>query len=112
MKRRATSRLQHVHQLVELLDDLLDGRVVAARDDRHAAGVGVVGGADVESVDVVAAPAEQSGDAREHAEFIFHQHRDCVSHNSLNKKPASQGNGGRPEARNQTSGRVNRGRRR
>ena len=65
--------LEHVDQLVELLDDLLEGRVVAARDDGHAGGVRVVSGADVESIDIVAATAEQSGDAREHAEFVLHQ---------------------------------------
>jgi len=32
-----------------------------------------VSGADVESIDIVAATAEQSGDAREHAEFVLHQ---------------------------------------
>ena len=35
---------------------------------------GIVGGGDVERVNVVAAAAEKAGHAREHAELVFHQH--------------------------------------
>ncbi len=65
---------EHVDQLVELLDDLVQGGVVAAGDDGHAGGVGVLGRGDVERVNVVAAAAKEAGHAREHAELVFHQH--------------------------------------
>ncbi len=63
-----------VGQLVELFDDLFQRGVVAARDDGHARGGGVLRRGDVERVDVVATAAEQSGHARQHAEFVLHQH--------------------------------------
>jgi hypothetical protein len=68
----------HVHghdigQFIELLDDLFQGRLVAMRNNRHARKLGIIGRADVECVDVIAAPAEQTGDARQHAELVFDQ---------------------------------------
>ena len=60
-------------KLVELLDDLLHGGLVAVGDDGHAREFGVVGRTDVEGVNVVAASAEQAGDAGEHAELVFHE---------------------------------------
>src|ERR1043166_2630549 len=69
-----------VGQLLELLDDLLDRRVIAARDDGHARSGRVLGGRDVERINVVTAPAEQARHAREHAELVFHEHRNRVSH--------------------------------
>jgi hypothetical protein len=65
--------LEHVRQLVELLDDLFERGVVAVRDDGHARMAGSCVGRDIERVNVVAAPAEKPGHAREHAELVFHQ---------------------------------------
>jgi len=65
--------LEHVRQLVELLDDLFQRGVVAGRDDGHARRGRVVRGRDVERVNVVAAPAEQPGHPREHAELVLNQ---------------------------------------
>jgi len=59
---------------------VLDGAVVATSDDRHAAGFRVMGRPDIERVDIVAAPAEKAGHTREHAELVFHEHRDGMSH--------------------------------
>jgi len=73
--------LQDVDQFVELFDDLIQGGVVAAGDDGHARGGGLLGGGDVEGFDIVAAAAEKAGDAREHAELVFHQHGYCMTHN-------------------------------
>ena len=73
--------LEDVDQLVELFDNLIQGGVVAAGDDGHARGGGLLGGGDVERVDVVAAAAEKPGNAREHAEFVLHQHGYCMTHN-------------------------------
>src|SRR5207247_3832598 len=76
------NHLQHVHQLVELLDDLFQRRVVTARHDGHARRAGVLRRRDVERVDVVTASAEQSGDAREETELVFHHKGDGGSHNA------------------------------
>src|SRR6185369_17054359 len=52
------NHLEHVHQFVELLDDLLQGRVVPTRDNGHTGGAGVLRRSNVERVDVVAPTAE------------------------------------------------------
>ena len=65
--------LDDIDQLVELLDDLVQRGVIAAGDDRHARGVGILRRPDVQRVDIIAAAAEKPGHAGEHAEFIFHQ---------------------------------------
>ena len=64
---------EHMNQLFELFDDLLQRGVVAPGDDRHARGFRVFGWAYVQSVDVVAASAEQAGHASEHPELVFDQ---------------------------------------
>ena len=46
-------------------------RLVAGGDDGHARKAGIVRRPDVERVNVVAAPAEQPGHAREHAELVL-----------------------------------------
>jgi hypothetical protein len=48
----------HVRQLVELLDDLLNCRFVTVGDNGHARKLGILGRADIERVNVVAASAE------------------------------------------------------
>ena len=58
----------------------MDQDAIAARHDGHARGVRVLRGRDVQGVDVVAAAAEQSGHAREHAELVLDQDRDGMSH--------------------------------
>src|SRR5205823_4425108 len=73
---------QNVHQLFELLDDLFQRRIIAAGDDGHAGGVGILGGAYIQGVNIIATASEQAGHAREHTEFVFHENRDCMSHNS------------------------------
>ena len=70
----------HVDQLVELLGDLLDGLVVAVGDQGDARDLGIQGGRDVQTVDVVAAAAEHADHARQHAELVAHQDGDGVTH--------------------------------
>jgi hypothetical protein len=65
--------LDHVRQFVELLDDLVERGVIARGDDGHARKFRVVRRADVERINVIAAAAEQSGHAREHAELVLNQ---------------------------------------
>ena len=65
--------LDGVGQFIELLDDLLQRRVVAARDDGHARRLGVLRRADIERVNVVTTPAEQARHTRQHAELVLHE---------------------------------------
>ena len=81
--------LDHVDELVELARDLVQDAVVAHDHEGHARGVGTMGGADVERLDVESAPAEQTGDARQNAETVFDQDGDGVTHS-----PAIKGKGG------------------
>ena len=56
------------------------GLLVALGGDGHDRDAGVKGRAHVQGLDVEAAAAEQPGHAREHAELVFHENRDGVSH--------------------------------
>ena len=75
--------LEHVDEPVELLGHLLDGEVVAAQRDGHAADVGPLGVADRERLDVEVARAHEARDAVEDAGPVVdddHQRRgDAVS---------------------------------
>lgn len=70
----------YVHQLVQLLGDLLQDRVVATDGDRHTGGGGIHCRSHVEGVDIEPTTAEHSGNARQHAEFVFNEDGDGVAH--------------------------------
>src|SRR3984957_9687153 len=67
-----------VDQLVELLDDLVERRGLDVDHDRDAAEPLLVGRGHGEREDVEPTPAEQPGDAREHARLVLDQHREDV----------------------------------
>ncbi len=75
--------LDDVHQFVELLGHLLEHGVVAAHDDGHAGSGGIHRGTDVQRINVEAASAEHSGDAREHTGTVFHKGGDRVTHRNF-----------------------------
>src|SRR5882724_1963461 len=54
--------LQDVRQFVQLLDDLFERGVIAARDNGHAGGGGIGSRGNVQGIDIVASTAEQPGD--------------------------------------------------
>ena len=64
-------QFHHVHQLVQLLGDLLDDRVRAVSDNRHARQGGVFGGRYGQRFDIVTTGGEQTGDTRQRARFVF-----------------------------------------
>ena len=70
--------LDHVDQLVELLGDLFERRLVDADHDGHPRHVLLLGGADRERLDVVAAPREQRCHSGEHAGLVLDEHRQGV----------------------------------
>src|SRR6185369_9059823 len=86
--------LNDIHQLLELLDDLIERGVVAVRNDRHARGVVFVRGSNIQRVDVVAAAREKAGHTRQNAKLIFNQDRYGVSHKLKTRVP--YWNRGRP----------------
>ena len=63
--------LDHLDQLVELLGDLLERRLLDVDHDRHPGDVGVLGRPDREGVDVEAAPREQSRDPGQDAGLVL-----------------------------------------
>ncbi len=70
--------LDHVDQLVELLDHLLDLAVVAADDERDPARPLLLGRTDREGLDVEAPAAEEARDPREDAGLVLDQDRERV----------------------------------
>src|SRR5262249_21395848 len=70
--------LDHVHELVQLLRDLLERLLLDVDDDRHPRNAGALGRADRERVDVEPARGEQPRDAGEHAGTVLDEHRDRV----------------------------------
>jgi len=72
--------LEHIDQLFELFDHLLENLVVPDDHDGHPRNLVVLGGADVESVDVKAASAKETGDPGEHPEPVLNHDRNGVTH--------------------------------
>jgi hypothetical protein len=68
----------HVHELVELVHDLLDHPVVAAADQRDARDAGELSAAHGQRVDVEPAAGEHAADAREHAGPVLDEAGDQV----------------------------------
>ena len=64
--------LNHVHELLELLDDLHQDFRIAVSDDVHAAEVRVERGGDDERIDVVATAGEHECNTHEHARAVCH----------------------------------------
>ena len=71
-----------VHELVELLVNLIKNLVIPTHHDGHSGGFGVKCRPDVQGVDVESAAAEHSSDAGEDAEFVFDEDGDGVAHGS------------------------------
>ena len=65
---------EHMQQLVELLDDLLQRHGLHVGGHRDARDVRAFGGGDGQRVDVECAAGEQAGDTRQHAWAVLHQH--------------------------------------
>src|SRR5215469_1434295 len=74
--------VQHAHQLVDLLDDLLDGAIVAGGDQRDAGDRGIERLGHGEALNVVAARAEQANDTGEFAVMVLNHDGKRVSHSS------------------------------
>src|SRR5690606_11894167 len=70
--------LDDVHELVELLGDLLEREVVDGDDDRHPRDLGVLGRPDRERLDVEPPAGEQPGHPGEDARLVLDQHRQGV----------------------------------
>ena len=66
--------------LLELLADLLEHAVVADDDERHPRELGILGLADGQAVDVVAARGEHARDVGQHAGHVLHDGRQNVTH--------------------------------
>ncbi len=77
----------HVDELVELLHDLLQRSGLHVHHDRDAAEALVVGGCHGQREDVEPPPAEQAGDAGEHAGLVLDHGRDDVV--PVGHRPAS-----------------------
>ena len=72
--------LDDADELVELLLDLFEHLIVAARHQRDARDGRVERLGDRQALDVEATSAEEPGDAGEHAELVLHQHRYRMAH--------------------------------
>ena len=67
-------QLNHVHQLVELLGDLLHLAVIPHRGQGEPGEGCILGGCDVEGFDVVTALGEQAHHAGQGTGLVFKQH--------------------------------------
>src|SRR6185312_7643686 len=72
--------LHHVHELVQLLGDLLDDLVGSHGHDRHARHGRILGGRHGERLDVVAARGEEPGHARERPGLVLDEDRKEMAH--------------------------------
>src|SRR6185312_15600189 len=72
--------LDHVHQLVQLLGDLLDDLVGAGGDDGHAREGRVLGRRDRQRLDVVPARGEETCHARKSAGLVLHEDGEDMAH--------------------------------
>ena len=85
-------RLAHVDhlddgdELVELLDDLLEDFVVARRLQRYVRDRGLHGLVDGQIFDVESARAEHPGDPGKHAEFVFDENGNHVTHDNTSAR--------------------------
>ena len=60
--------------LVQLLHDLFENHAVAVCCNRHARGIFLKGGGDIEGINIKAAAGKQAGHTGQHARFVFNQH--------------------------------------
>ena len=73
----------HVHELVELFQDLIQHLVVSNSNHGNAGQRAIVGRCNIEGMNVETPAAKHAGNASQHAEFIFNQDRYGVSHVDL-----------------------------
>jgi hypothetical protein len=71
---------ENIDQFFELFDDLFQDLIVADDNDGHAGDLIVLGGSDVEGIDVEAAPTEKTCDAGEYPETVLNDDRDSMAH--------------------------------
>src|SRR5436190_13530276 len=71
---------EHVHELVDLLLDLLEHVLLALDPQRDARHVVTLGRADSEALDVERTPCEHARDARQRAGRVLDEHRQRVLH--------------------------------
>ena len=71
--------LLHADELVELLHQLLDVRVVAEHHNGNAGDFAVLRRADGKALNVEAAPGKQAGYAGKHTRFVGNQHADGIA---------------------------------
>jgi hypothetical protein len=72
--------VDHIDQLAQLLRHHVERGIVPLDHSCDPGERGVMRRGDVERVDVEAAPGEHSGNAGQHAELIFDEYGDRVSH--------------------------------
>ena len=71
---------KNVDQFIELFHHLFENLVIAHDHEGHARDFVVLGGADVESIDIKSAPAEKACDSGEDPEAILDYDRDGMAH--------------------------------
>lgn len=67
--------------LLRLLSYLLQHGVISAYNDRHPGCRRIIGGRDVQTINIESASAEHAGDPGKDAELVFNQNRYRVTHN-------------------------------
>ena len=70
--------VDHVNQLVQLLDDLLNGVPCAIDTNRDDRSIYALRRSDGKALNVEAAPREQTADARQYAWSVLDQDAQCV----------------------------------
>ena len=71
---------EHIDQFFELFDDLLQDLIIADDNDGHAGDFIVLGGSDVEGIDVEAAAAKKTCNAGEYPETVLNDDGDSMAH--------------------------------
>ena len=81
--------VDHVNQLVQLLDDLLNGVPCAIDTNRDDRSIYALRRSDGKALNVEAAPREQTADARQYAWSVLDQDAQCVVSWCCHQTPSS-----------------------